>query len=342
MTGVDDLQNALGRSHRAGVAAVCAPSFAAVQPDVARVTDALALVSGAGGNVLVRADEPTARCSSTAARPSRAPRCSRRSAELPAPAACARCSTRIGTPTKWAANAAFGTAGATIVAHEKTRLHLATDYYLPAEDRYEKARCRAKAQPTESSTRRGETAIGGERIEYGYLLEAHTDGDIYVLFPRLERARRRRRRVAAARSRARLVRRRLARRPRRSLAAAARRRQRANARSCRATGRSSTRAEVQAEHDLMLKLFEHFVDRVRKGDSAEDMLAAGVMDDVGRTFDDPLKFLHDAHRGFWAHHNTLVAGHRLSEVPRYETLDLRRLYFCLPFRSRPSARPAPP
>jgi glyoxylase-like metal-dependent hydrolase (beta-lactamase superfamily II) len=56
------------------------------------------------------------------------------------------------------------------------------------------------------------------------------------------------------------------------------------------------RAEIQAEHDLMLKLFERLVERVRKGESPEDILAAGVMDDLGRRFDDPLRFLHDAHK----------------------------------------------
>ena len=65
------------------------------------------------------------------------------------------------------------------------------------------------------------------------------------------------------------------------------------------------RAEIQAEHDLMLKLFERLVERVRKGESPEDILAAGVMDDLGRRFDDPLRFLHDAHKSLWAHHNTL-------------------------------------
>ena len=53
-------------------------------------------------------------------------------------------------------NAALARAGATIVAHEKTRLHLATDYYLPAEDRYEKALPR-EAQPTETFYTSGET-----------------------------------------------------------------------------------------------------------------------------------------------------------------------------------------
>jgi hypothetical protein len=65
------------------------------------------------------------------------------------------------------------------------------------------------------------------------------------------------------------------------------------------------RATVQVEHDMMLVLFERIVERVRKGESAEDVLEAGVMRDLSRSFDDPLKFLYAAHKGMWAHHNTL-------------------------------------
>jgi hypothetical protein len=65
------------------------------------------------------------------------------------------------------------------------------------------------------------------------------------------------------------------------------------------------RVEVQAEHDLCLLLFERFLERIRKGESNEDMLAAGIMENTGRTWSDPAKFVHDAHKGFWAHYNTL-------------------------------------
>ena len=70
----------------------------------------------------------------------------------------------------------------TIVAHEKTRQRLADGYYLPTEDRYQKplpkrrGRRRRSTRPATRDRRR-------RQIEYGYLLEAHTDGDIYVLFP---------------------------------------------------------------------------------------------------------------------------------------------------------------
>lgn len=78
-------------------------------------------------------------------------------------------------------NLAFGRSEATIIAHEKTRAHLATDYYLGVEDRYEKA-VPAAAHPTVTLFTGDKTLAGKERIEYGHLLAAHTDGDVYVFF----------------------------------------------------------------------------------------------------------------------------------------------------------------
>src|SRR5882762_6047781 len=78
-------------------------------------------------------------------------------------------------------NLAFGRSEATIIAHEKTRARLATDYYLGTEDRYEKA-LPAAAHPTVTFFAGDQTLAGDKRIEYGHLLEAHTDGDIYVFF----------------------------------------------------------------------------------------------------------------------------------------------------------------
>ena len=66
------------------------------------------------------------------------------------------------------------------------------------------------------------------------------------------------------------------------------------------------RADVQAEHDLMLKLFELMVEHVRLGESSEDIFETGVLDGLGRNFEDPSKFLYDVHKGFWAHHNKLM------------------------------------
>jgi cyclase len=275
---------------------------AADRASITPITDELALVTGAGGNVLVRATSGGQVLVDSGAA-EHAAELGAALRDLPGAGRALRVFNTHWHLDQIGSNEAFGETGATIVAHEKTRLRLAAGYYLPAEDRYQPP-VAPKAQPTESFYTTGETTVDGERIEYGYLLEAHTDGDIYVYF--------RDSNVLAVGD---------AVSPLRDPAldwfgggwlggrvdslALLLDICNAQTRIVPSYGSALTRADVQAEHDLMLKLFEIFVDRVRKGDSAEDMFAAGVMDTVDRTFDDPLKFLQDAHRGFWAHYNTL-------------------------------------
>ncbi len=71
--------------------------------------------------------------------------------------------------------------GAKIIAHQRTNEWMATDYWVQAEDRYEKARPKG-AQPTETFLTTGSMKSGAEQIDYGYLIMAHTSGDIYVHF----------------------------------------------------------------------------------------------------------------------------------------------------------------
>jgi cyclase len=201
-------------------------------------------------------------------------------------------------------NEALGRAGAVIVAHEKTRIRLRTGYYLPDEDRYEKP-LPAAALPTESFHTTHATTVGGRRIECGYLIEAHTDGDIYVAFPDAN--------VIAVGDVVSPVR-----DPvldwfgggwlggRVDSLALLLARSEADTRFVPSYGPVVGRADVQAEHDLLLALFERMVERVRLGESAEDMLAAGILDGLGRTFEDPDGFLYAVHKGFWAHHNKLT------------------------------------
>jgi len=200
-------------------------------------------------------------------------------------------------------NETVGRAGTNIVAHEKTRLRLATPYFLPERDAYHPA-MPVEAQPTESFYTTGSTTIGGRRIDYGYLIEAHTDGDAYVYFrdanviavgdalaperdPELDwwgggwlggRIDSLKQLLALTDARTRFI---------------------------PSHGAPVARAAVQAEHDMCELLFGRFFERIRKGESNEEMLAAGIMDGTGRAWNDPAKFVHDAHRGFWGHNNTL-------------------------------------
>ena len=84
-------------------------------------------------------------------------------------------------PDNTGANEMLRQGGATIVAHENTRLWMATPVWNPA--RIATAhRAPLAAQPTKTFRTEDSMTVGGERVDYGYLIEAHTSGDIYVHF----------------------------------------------------------------------------------------------------------------------------------------------------------------
>jgi len=78
-------------------------------------------------------------------------------------------------------NEMFAARGAKIIAHKRTLEWMSSDYWVPAEDRYEKARPKA-ARPSDTFLTTGSLKAGAEQIDYGYLPLAHTSGDIYVFF----------------------------------------------------------------------------------------------------------------------------------------------------------------
>lgn len=200
-------------------------------------------------------------------------------------------------------NAALRGRDAEIVAHQRTYAHLATPYYLPDEDRYQPA-MPADALPTQAFYDSGVLDAGGEPVSYGYLLEAHTDGDIYVKFEPDN--------IIAAGDAIAPVR-----DPELDWYGGGWLGGRADAlqllldisdagtRFVPSYGPVVDRAYVQSEHQLMVDLFDLFFERVRAGESAEDILASGALDALDRQFDNPMKFLYAAHKSMWAHYNTL-------------------------------------
>jgi len=201
------------------------------------------------------------------------------------------------------ANDVLRQGGASIVAHENTRLWMATPTWMPVEDRYRQPRPKT-AHPTDTFYLDGSMPAGGERIDYGYLIEAHTSGDIYVFFrdsnvvavgdvaspvhdPSLDyftgawiggRLDALDRLLELTRDDTRIV---------------------------PGDGPVMSRADLKAERDMMKTIYDRTVDRVREGDSEEDMLEAGVLKGLARTFNDPQAFIRAVHKGLWAHHNKL-------------------------------------
>jgi glyoxylase-like metal-dependent hydrolase (beta-lactamase superfamily II) len=205
-------------------------------------------------------------------------------------------------------NEVFAAAGAKIIAHEHARQWMATDYWAPERDGWEKARPKA-AWPTETfRTTAGFSFIrlGGvtEQIECGHLPLAHTDGDIYVFFktsnvlavggvaspiadPVLDwftgawiggRVDAMDTILKLSNEQTRIV---------------------------PASGPVMTQAEFKEERDMMEEVRSRVWKRTLQGESPMEMLEAGALKGLVRTWKDPYKFLYDAAKGMFAHHNKL-------------------------------------
>ena len=200
-------------------------------------------------------------------------------------------------------NEMFSAAGAKIVAHKRTLEWMSSDHWVPNEERYETARPKA-ARPTETFLTTGSMKTGGEQIDYGHLTLAHTNGDIYVYFRNAN--------VLAVGDVASPLR-----DPALDYLTGAWIGGRVDAmdillkvaneqtRIVPAYGPIMSRAEFKAERDMMEVVRDRLFKQVRQGDGPKDMLEGGVLKGLTRTWKDPYKFLYDAAKGLWAHHNKL-------------------------------------
>ena len=199
-------------------------------------------------------------------------------------------------------NERFST-GATVIAHKRTLEWMSADHWIQADERYEKARPKA-ARPTETFLATGSLKAEGEQIDYGHLTLAHTNGDVYVHFRNAN--------VLAVGDVASPLR-----DPSLDYVTGAWIGGRVDAmdllltlaneqtRIVPAYGPVLSKAEFKAERDMMEEVRKRLFDRVREGDGPKDMLEGGVLKGLARTWSDPYKFLYDAAKGLWAHHDKL-------------------------------------
>jgi glyoxylase-like metal-dependent hydrolase (beta-lactamase superfamily II) len=285
--------------------AIVPRSFAAARrpPSVRQLGERLTLIQGAGGNVVaLQTDDGLLLVDSGAAASTAALRAVLRSIAKGSPV-------RTVINTHWHAdqtggNDAFGKAGATLISHAKCAQRLAVPQYLPVEDRYLPAR-RAEAIPSKvfyAGTQ--PLTFGAEHIDYGYLLEAHTDGDVYVHFrdanvlvvggaaapdgdPELAwyeggwlggRIDALAQLLTIGDAQTRVI---------------------------AASGGVVSRAELKTERDALDVVFTRMSESIRKGMTTEDMQKAKLLDGLPRTWADPDRFIYAAHKGMWANHNKL-------------------------------------
>jgi cyclase len=206
-------------------------------------------------------------------------------------------------PENTGANDVLAKAGAKIIAHENTRLTMGTDIFDASRNRIHKARPKG-ALPTEtffaSSPTTRKMTFGDQPIEYGSLPQAHTDGDIYVHFPKSNIL------MAgdvvsvgaypildnssggwiggmaqASKLLLKVV----------------------NADTQIVPGRGSiqTRADLEAQSEMLSTVFQRLVTLLKQGMSAKDMVAAAPTKEFDARWGNPELFITSAYRGLWGH-----------------------------------------
>jgi len=199
-------------------------------------------------------------------------------------------------------NDAIAQGGATIAAHMNTKLWMTQQIIRDWEGgKVYPPRAKAALPADAFRAATGETTFGGERIEYGLLTQAHTDGDIYVHFRNAN--------VLAVGD---VV------QPGRlptldwfcggwiggmhNAQKALLDRADEQTTIIPATGPVMTKADLQASYATIGKIREKLVGLVKKGQGAQNMIDAGAVDEFKDVMPgDPATFLYTAYRGLWAH-----------------------------------------
>jgi glyoxylase-like metal-dependent hydrolase (beta-lactamase superfamily II) len=196
-------------------------------------------------------------------------------------------------------NEALRKTGAKIIAHENTKLWIGADFVSDWQNKRYKPRA-SQAFPTETFYTNGKMTFGGEPIEYGYMAQAHTDGDIFVFFPKqnvlvagdvlavsqypildyvtggwiggLQNANQALLKIVNAETRI-----------------------------VPGAGPVQTRADLQAQADMCNAMRDRLVKLMRQGMGPQDMIAAAPSKEFDAKWGNPELFIRNAYRGMWGH-----------------------------------------
>jgi cyclase len=199
-------------------------------------------------------------------------------------------------------NDAMANAGAKIIAHLNTRLWMTQEIIRDWEGGTVYPPRTKAALPTQAfRATSGEMTIGVERIEYGLLTQAHTDGDLFVHFKNAN--------VLAVGD---------AVQPGRlptldwfcggwiggmqNAQKALLERADDHTKIVPAAGPVMTKADLQANHATIVRIREKLVGLLKKGQGAQNMIDAVAVDEFKDVMPgDAATFLYCAYRGLWAH-----------------------------------------
>jgi cyclase len=268
-------------------------------PTLSQVTPNVTLISGLGGNV-VALSTPDGLAVIDSGSPEHSRDLMKALGTLPGGR---NIRTVFNTHWHWphtGGNEALRKAGAQIIAHENTRLWLSTEVIEAWENRTYKARP-PEALPTSTFyTKTNQLTLGGEPIEYGWLGQAHTDGDIYVhlrgqnvlvvggvlavgRYPVLDYCTggwimgmrdATQKLLALCNDQTRII---------------------------PGGGPVQTRADLQAEHDMLAAMHDKVWALMRKGMTASEILAAKASADFDPKWGDPQQFITCAYQGIYGH-----------------------------------------
>jgi cyclase len=150
--------------------------------EVTKLTDTVLLITGAGGNVLA-AIGPDGVLLVNGGSAERSTELLKLVAEQSGGKPVEVLFNTCWHPQNIGSNEALGKSGAKIIAHENTKLWLGAEIDCGWQKRtYEPHPKMALPNQTFYSGVQ-KTTFGKEPVEYGYMMQAHTDGDIYVYFP---------------------------------------------------------------------------------------------------------------------------------------------------------------
>ena len=295
LAGVIGAQALAGMVARQGFAGTAANSVGTVSPLSANV----ALLSGLGGNV-VALSAPDGLLVIDSGAPEHSKELLKALTSLPGGH---NIRTVINTHWHWdhtGGNEVLRKAGAQIIAHENTRLWLGTEVIEEWENRTYPARP-AQALPTNTFYyKSNQLSFGNEEVEYGWLGQAHTDGDIYVhlrgqnvllvgdvlsvgRYPVLDYCTggwivgmrdATQKLLDLSNDQTRIV---------------------------PGSGPVQTRADLQAEHDMLSAMQDKVWALMRKGMTAGDIVAAKASADFDPKWGDPKQFITNAYQGFYGH-----------------------------------------
>lgn len=278
--------------------AAAAPAVAA-SVRATRLADDLVMYSGAGGNVVTlgKGGEPLLMVDTGSAEHTAA-----LLDAVEAATGTRRVATAFNTHWHWdhtGGNDVLARAGTVIRAQAFTRQWLMTSIFVPWQDRLYSRRP-ADAVPAVGFHGDGKLQHAGQDVAWGHLWQAHTDGDIYLHFPKQNvlvvgdllsvgrypildyttggwiggMADANRKLLALCNAETRII---------------------------PGTGPVAGRADLQAHSDMLAAVRQILVKGIKSGGNGDDFIQQKLTKDFDDRWGDPELFLKNAYLGLWAH-----------------------------------------